>query len=271
MRRTLVAATAMSAFLVALPSLALEEPDAAVPLLVDVIERLGEQAPLEATFVDQEGIAVRLGDYFSGGTPVLLVPGYFRCRMLCGLVFRGIARALARLDWEPGRSFRVVTVSIDPRDGPSDAARAQSQVLEVLGKKGATHAWPFLVGSKDAVAAVTQAVGYQFEYDPRTDQYAHPAAVVALSPSGKVSRYLYGLEPKPRDLKLALLQAAEGKTASLVDRVLLTCFRYDPASRRYELFVTRFMRIGSICVLVGLVATVAWLFRLERQRKVGRP
>jgi len=239
---------------------------------VGVTEKLGAEVPLDLQFVDQAGRVVHLRDYFEGGKPVLLVLAYFRCPQLCGLILQGAATALQQTGWTPGKQYRVVTVSFDPGDTPIDARQKQAPELGALGVEGKTEAWPFLTGSPEAIAALTRAVGFNYLRDPDTGQFAHPAVLTILSPTGKVSRYLYGIAFEARDVRLALLEAAAGKTGSALERVILRCYAYDPATRRYGLYVTGLIRGGGVVILASVVGLVGLLWRRERRvRKDGQP
>jgi protein SCO1/2 len=234
----------------------------------DVEEHLGARLDGSLSFTDAEGRRVRLADVFAGDKPVLLVLAYYRCPMLCGLVLGGAARGLAELGWTPGREYRVLTVSFDPRD-TTEAARAKQQsTLAGLGRPLASPAeWPFLTGDEASIRALADTLGFRFAYDARVEAYAHPAAIFALTPDGRVSRYLYGVDFPARDLRLALTEAGEGRSGSIVDRVLLTCYRFDPASRRFGPYIAGFMRLGGAFILFMVAGLVGALALAERRRR----
>jgi protein SCO1/2 len=235
---------------------------AASPLQeVDIDEHLGARLPLQLSFVDSGGHAVRLGDYFHDGKPVVLVLAYFRCPMLCDLVLRGVVAAARGLPLELGRDYRALTVSIDPKDRPQEASLKQHNLLQTLNRPAAP--WPFLVGKEGDIRALASAVGFEYAYDPKSDQYAHPACAIVVMPDGRISRYLYGIQFRAFDLRLALGEAARGRTGGIVDRVLLTCFRYDPATRRYAWAVRGALHATALLTLAGLAA----LFLLLRRRR----
>jgi protein SCO1/2 len=246
--------------LVCAPAAALAQTTAP-PILAkaDVEERLGAPVPLELTFRDEDGRPVALRTV-AGGAPIVLVLAYYRCPMLCGLVLEGVRKALAKIDLE---GHRLVTVSFDPADTPDEARAARDRV-------GAPNS-AFLVGDPVTIERLTQAVGFRYAWDPDTRQFAHPAVVMVLTGDGRLSRYLYGIEPAPRDLRLALLEAGEGKIGSFVDRVLLTCYRWDPAARRYGPAIQGFIRIGSLVIFVAVAAGMAVLWRRDRRRQAGTP
>ena len=174
---------------------------------------------------------------------------------------------LKGLDAPLGRDFRALTVSIDPRDTPTAAAEKQRSTIAALGYPEAKGAWPFLVGEEASIKALADRLGFRFAYDPSTSQYAHPAVVFALTPDGRISRYLYGTSFSPRDLRLALVEAGAGKTGSIVDRVLVTCYRYDPASRRYSPYILGFLRLGGALILAFVTGLLAVLWVGERRRR----
>jgi protein SCO1/2 len=231
----------------------------------DLDERLGARLPAALSFTDGSGRRVRLGDAFTDGKPVVLVLAYYRCPMLCDLVLRGAGDALAGVGLVFGRDFRALTVSFDPRDRPEAAARKQETLLQALGRPDAAPAWPFLVGEAAAVRALADAVGFRYGYDASTDQFAHPACLIVLTPDGRIARYLYGIRFRPVDLRLALDEAARGRIGGIVDRVLLTCFRWDPASRRYGVYVRGVLRGGATLMLLVTGGALALLWRRERR------
>jgi protein SCO1/2 len=188
--------------------------------------------------------------------------------MLCGLVLRGAARGLLELGWTPEKEYRVVTVSFDPRDTTEAAREKRQSTLAALGRPLASPGeWPFLTGDEASIRALADTLGFRFAYDARVDAYAHPAAIFALTPDGRVSRYLYGVDFPARDLRLALTEAGEGRSGSIVDRVLLTCYRFDPASRRFGPYIAGFMRLGGAFILVAVAGLVGALALAERRRR----
>lgn len=234
---------------------------------VDIDEHLGAQLPLNLPFVDDRGQPVRLGDYFHDGKPVVLVLAYFRCPMLCDLVLHGVLHSLTKQHLVLGRDYRALTVSIDPKDTPKAAARKQGGMLQGLDMPTKRDAWPFLTGAPANIKALADRVGFEYAYDPKSDQYAHPACAFVITPEGRISRYLYGVKFRPLDVRLALDEAASGKIGTIVDRVLLCCFRYDPATRRYGWYVTGILRGGAALTLLIVGGGLAILWRRERQRR----
>lgn len=236
---------------------------------VDIDENLGKRLDPNLTFTDASGRTVRLGDYMGDGRPLVLTLAYFRCPMLCDLVLRGVATAMANLPFTLGDTYRALTVSFDPRDRPAQAAEKQKSLLAVVGKSRTIFdgsAWPFLVGDDAPIHALADSLGFRFAYDARSGQYAHPAAAFVLTPDGRISRYLYGTQFSARDLRLALVEAGSGKVGGIVDRVLLTCYQYDPATRRYGPFIRGFMRIGGFFILTAVTTLVLMLWRREKVR-----
>jgi protein SCO1/2 len=238
---------------------------------VDIDEHLGRQIDRTLPFTDMRGRRVALGEALARGRPAVIVLAYYRCPMLCGLVLRGLVGGLEKLDLRLGDDYQALTVSFDPRDTPRAAKDKRASTLRGLGRADDDgRAWPFLVGEEPAIHALADELGIRYAYDARTDQYAHPAAAIVLTPEGRVSRYLYGIEFPPRDLRLALVEAGQGRTGTIVDRVLLTCYRYDPSTRSYGPFVFGFMRIGGVLILAVVSALLLVLFGAERRRRAGR-
>jgi protein SCO1 len=233
----------------------------------DVVEHLGARLPLDLGLVDAQGRHIALRSLFDGVHPVVLVLAYYECPQLCSLVLDGTVAAMRALDrqgFQLGPQYRAATISFDATERIDQAARKQASVLSRLGAP--PDQWPFLVGDADSVRALTQRLGFEFLRDPRTGALAHAAVVFVLTPEGVISRYLYGIEYPPRDLKLALLEASQGKTGSFGDRVLMRCFQYDPATRRYGLFVSRFMKLGGLLIFVVVLVMLRGFMRHERRR-----
>jgi protein SCO1/2 len=232
---------------------------------VDVDEHLGVVLPGDIALRDDHENAVQSGDLFRGDRPTVLVLGYYRCPMLCNVLLEGVGKALAESGYSPGRDYTLVALSIDPDEQPVDAAHKKDALLARLGVKDETGV-RFLLGGEREVRAMADAVGFRYAKDPLTNQFAHPALITIVSPGGRISRYLYGINPPVRDLRLSLVEAAEGKIGTIADRVLLTCYRYDPASRRYGPFINGFFRIGALGILITVGSGMGFLFRLERRR-----
>ncbi|HEX2570529.1 MAG TPA: SCO family protein [Polyangia bacterium] len=230
---------------------------------VDIIEHLGQALPPDVDLVDEQGRLVQIGDYFHKDRPILLSLVYYDCPMLCHLVLNGLVSSLKEMDLGPGRDFSLITVSFSPAETPAQARERQRGHLQALNDRIAPADWPFLTGREPQLRTLADAVGFRYRYDPTTRQYGHPAALFVLSPSGKITRYLYGVQFPARDLKLALLEAAQGRVGTTLDRVLLQCYRYDPASRRYGLYVFGFMRTGGALVLLGLALLLGRYWRRE--------
>ncbi len=232
------------------------------PLMdVGVEERLGETIPLDLLFVNSRGDTVTLGQYFKQGKPVLLSMVYYECPMLCTLVLNGLTNALQQIPWTPGREFQMVTVSIDPEETPDLAAQKKYRYLRSLRKPGIPEeGWVFLVGDSSQSKKLADALGFRYKYDAKQDNYAHPAVAFLLTENGKISRYLYGIEFKERDLRLALLEAGEGKIGNTLDKIILFCYHYDPDSQSYTLFATNLMRLGGVLtvIVLGILLGILW-------------
>lgn len=220
---------------------------------IGVDEKLGGAVPLELLLRDAEGSSVRLGDYFGGG-PVVLTLNYYTCPMLCPLTLRSLLSTVAGMrGLALSRDFRIVTVSIDP-DERVDAARARAGEMHAMMRGIATPAsrWPFLYGGREEIGKLTSAAG--FRYRKVGNEFAHPDVALVLTPDGKISRYLYGVHQDPRDLRMALIEAAGGRIgeSTMLNRALLFCFHYDPVERKYALYARNLMKAGGIFTLVFL-------------------
>ncbi|RMH73830.1 MAG: SCO family protein [Gemmatimonadetes bacterium] len=239
---------------------------------IDVEEHLGESIPLDLVFTDDTGQAVTLAQYFTADKPVLLTLNYYRCPMLCSLILNGAVEAIKPLHLIPGEDFQWVTVSIDPRETAQLAAAKKKMYLESLGKSVPEEGWAFLVGTAANIDALASAVGYQYYYDKTNDQYAHPAVLTFLSPEGKITRYLYGLTFNTQDVRLALLEASEGKIGNTIDKLILSCFHYDPDAKGYVVLASNVMRLGGILTIIVLTVFLSsfWVKEHVRRPHSGR-
>jgi protein SCO1/2 len=229
-------------------------------------QRLNEQLPLDLAFVDEAGRTVALGEYF-GERPVLLAFVYYECPMLCTQVLNGIASVLATLDEKVGREFDVVAVSIDPREKPPLAAAKKAAYVDRYKRQGSEVGWHFLTGSQESIEALTKAAGFRYAWDERTQQFAHASGFAIATPAGRMSRYFFGIEYAPRDLKFALMESSEGRVGSLADKLILYCYHYDPASGSYSFIAMKAVRIGGAVTLVALLGFVAVSLRREQRAR----
>jgi protein SCO1/2 len=237
---------------------------------VDFAQQIGTQLPLDTPLRDEQGRAVTLRDFFAAGQPVVLVPAYYRCPQLCGLVQNGLASALRGLPLDVGRDFQVVTFSFDPSEPSELAARKKAAMLDAYRRRGADAGFHFLTGDAEGVRRLTDAIGFRYAYDDVRREFAHASGLVVATPGGVVSHYLYGVEFAPRDLKLALVEASAGKLGSAVDRLMLFCFMYDPATGRYSRLALGAVRAGGAATVLLLVAGIALLLRREAGRRRAR-
>jgi protein SCO1/2 len=241
--------------------------DGRPPMLRDVgiDQRLGQKLPLDAILQDEAGRPVRLGEYF-GRRPVVLVLAYYNCPMLCTQVFNGLTSALRVLSFDAGKEFDVVAVSFDPRDRPADAAAKKKAYVEQYGRPGAAAGWHFLTGGAASIERVTEAAGFHYRYDETTGQFAHAAAIYVATPQGELSRYFYGIEYAPRDLRLGLIEASNSRIGSPVDQILLFCYHYDPKLARYSAAVLSIVRMGGVAAVVILSTFLTVMWRRDRKR-----
>lgn len=235
---------------------------------VTVEEHLGEKLPLDLDLVDHEGRAVKLGDYFGKGRPVILNLGYYGCPMLCGLVLNGLTKGLKNVPFQPGREYDVISVTIDPKEDTALAKEKRESVLEAMGEAKGGQGWYFHTATEADIKKLAEAAGFGYRWDESTKQWAHAAVIILISPEGTISRYLYGIEFPPGDLRLGLLEASEGKVGSTVDRILLFCFHYDSEAKGYVLFARNMMKLGGALTLVTLGTFLLVLRRRGGPRKV---
>jgi protein SCO1/2 len=228
-------------------------------------QKLGEALPLDTPFRDEAGRPVRLREYFRG-KPVVLNLVYFDCPMLCTVTLNGMASALKELSFDVGKEFEVVTISFDPKEGPANAAAKKREFLARYKRPGAESGWHFLTGEVASIHTVTKAVGFRYVYDQATRQFAHPAGTVVLTPDGKIARYLFGVEYAPRDLRLALVEAADRRIGNAVDAVYLACYRYDAQQGKYSASIMKILRVAAVLTVAALGAFVLVSLRRERRR-----
>jgi len=230
---------------------------------VGLEQRLDAALPLDLPFRDESGAAVRLGDYFGHG-PVILTLVYYECPMLCTEVLNGLVKSLGVLSFTVGKDLTVVTVSFEPHDTPVAAAAKKAAVLTRYGRPEAAAGWHFLVGDEPAITRLAETVGFHYAYDVTNQQYAHATAIMLVTPDGHLSRYLYGVEYSPRDLRLGLVEASANRIGSAVDQVLLFCFHYDPATGKYGAVVMNLVRLGGVATVLALGTAIVVLRRRER-------
>ncbi len=229
---------------------------------VGVDEKAGETIDLDLTFINETGQKVPLRRYFSEGKPVLLNLVYYRCPMLCNLVLNGQTETMRKIPWEPGADYTVLTISIDPAETSQLAREKRAVYLSNFGKPA--PGWHFFSDDNGNAKKLAEQIGFKYKYDPRIQQYSHPSVIMILTPHGKVSRYLYGIQYKPLDLRLALAEAKQEHFSFSAEQLLLLCYHYDPAAGSYVVFAMTFMRAGGLLIVI-LIAYM--LFRLHRQEK----
>jgi protein SCO1/2 len=232
---------------------------------IGIDQRLNHQVPLDLPFVDESGRDVRLRDYF-GKRPVLLALVYYECPMLCTQVLNGVVSALGTLKFDVGREFDVIAVSINPKEGPGLASQKKAAYLERYGRPQTAAGWHFLTGRDEHIKRLASAVGFRYAYDEEIGQYAHGAGVEVLTPKGTISRYFYGIEYSPRDLRFGLIEASEERIGNAVDDMLLLCYHYDPATGKYGATVIGMVRIGAVATIV---AFLTFLFVSLRRERMG--
>jgi len=240
-------------------------------------QNLDAQLPLDLEFTDSTGQNVRLGDYF-GDKPVILSLGYYECPMLCSLVRNGLFESLQKLEYfTAGEDYEVVVVSIDPAETPEIAETKRRVTVMSYGRSvdgqidESGRGWNFLVGDEDSIATLADAVGFRYTYDPKIDEYVHPSGIMVITPEGRISKYLYGIQYPALDVRLALVEAADNKIGTAVDQLLLTCYHYDPAEGQYNLFVTNITRIAGLATVAIIGAVVGVFLYRDRHKKESAP
>ncbi len=224
-------------------------------------QRMGEQIPLDARFIDEQGVEVRLGQFFTAGQPVVLVMSYYECPMLCSFVREGVLAALQQVPLTAGQDFQVVNISIDPLETPMMAANVKTLTLQRYARPGAEQGWHFLTGSEEQIRRVADAIGFKYYYDETIDQYAHAAGFVVLTPQGKTARYFFGIEFNVSDLRLGLVEASSGKVGNVIDQILLLCYQYNPVTGKYTPTIMTILRIAGVLTIIGIITLIVTLSR----------
>lgn len=237
---------------------------------VGITERLGAELNLDLPFVSDAGEQVKLGQYF-GSKPVLLTIIYFQCPSLCNYHLNGVTAALKDVNLTPGKDFEIVAVSMNPAEGPELAAEKKAAYIEEYGRPESKDGWHFLTGTEENVKKLADQVGFGFAWNEQQQQYAHASAAYVVTPSGVVSRYLYGIEFKPQTIRFSLLEAGQGKIGNIVDQIVLFCFQFNPAKNKYTLYAWNVMRLGGVAIMLGLTIFLvpAWLRERHREPKVS--
>ena len=231
---------------------------------VGIDEKLGASLNLDLQFTAENGYQVPLRSFFKSGKPVLLNLVYYSCPMLCNLVLNGQTSALREIPWTPGNEFEVVSISISPSDNYGLAASKKKYYMESYGRP-AQAGWHFLTDYEGNAKRLSEQIGFHYRWDDKTQQIAHAAAIMAVTPDGRMSRYLYGIKFKPRDIRLALTEASEGKLGSTTDKLLLFCFHYDPSAKSYVPFARNLMRAGGVLIVLIMSLVLTHLWRRERR------
>ncbi len=232
-------------------------------------QKLDAPLPMETRFKNELGREVRFGDYF-GQKPVVLAFVYYDCPMLCTQIISSLTSTLRTMSLEAGQDFEIVMVSFDPRETPAMAAQKKAEYLARYDRAGADDGWHFLTGDEASIRQLTHAAGFRYTWDEETKQFAHPAGIIVVTPDGRPARYLFGIEYGPRDLRLALVEASEGKVGSPVDALLLYCYHYDPMTGRYGLLVMRLLRIAGAATVLALGGFIVLMVRRERRGAYAR-
>ena len=235
---------------------------------VGIEQKLNEQIPLETEFKDEDGKTVKLGQYFTKDKPVILALVYYECPMLCNEVLNGLTGGLKGLTFDVGKEFDVVAISFDARenDKPDLTKNKKENYLQRYGRAGAEKGWHFLTGTQSSIDAVTKAVGFNYKWDEKSNQFAHVGGFLVATPEGKISRYFYGIEYEPRQIKFAIMDSAQSKIGNPVDQLLLYCYHYNPATGKYGLQILTAIRIGAIILLLGM-GGMFFVFRSYNKKK----
>lgn len=236
---------------------------------IDVIEHLGDTLDVSLPLIDADGDTVTLGSQLTGDRPAVLVFHYSDCPMLCSLVLNGVSAATRAVDLVPGEDYTIISVSVNPCETPQRSAASEKRYNGELPESATGRPWRFYTATQPALAALTRQAGFKYYYDADKDQYMHPAVVTLLTPAGVIARYLYGIEYKPRDFRLGIVEASDGEVGSTADRVLLYCMQYDPDAEGYVMFAANVMKLGGVVTMLFLAVLLGGLWLKERVRRRG--
>ena len=235
---------------------------------VGIDQKLNGALPLDLHFRDETGRDIRLGEFFTTKA-VILTPVYYGCPMLCTQILNGLVSGLKPVVFNAGQQYDVVAVSFDPSETPELALKKKDNFVKRYGRAGSEHGFHFLTGDEPAIKTLTSALGFRYTYDPKSKQFAHASGLMIATPDGKISRYLYGVDYAPRDLRLALVEASERKIGSPVDELLLFCYHYDPATGKYGSIVVNFLRLASAATVFGIALFLTILFRQDARHRTS--
>lgn len=225
-------------------------------------QKLNEQIPFDAVFKDENGAEVRLGDYF-GKRPVILALVYYECPMLCNEVLNGLTGSLKSLSFDTGKEFDVVALSFDAREHekPDLSKNKKESYMKRYGRPGTENGWHFLTGTQAEIDKVTNAVGFKYYWDEKSEQFAHAGGIMIITPEGKISRYIYGIDYAPKDIKFAVMESAESRIGNAAEQLMLYCYHYDPSTGKYGLSILKIIRLAGIVTLIGLGAMFFFFWR----------
>jgi protein SCO1/2 len=238
---------------------------------IGIEQKLGEQLPLETEFKNEDGETVKLGSYFKKERPVILALVYYECPMLCNEVLNGLTGSLKGMSLDAGKDFDVIAISFDARENEKQGLAKNKKLayVERYGRPGTENGWQFLTGTQESIDAVTKAAGFKYRWDEKSNQFAHAGGIMLVTPEGKMSRYFYGIDYSPKDLKLGLIETAESKVGSATDKLLLYCYHYDPATGKYGLAILRVMRIAAVATIFGMGVMGFVFWRRNKGKKVN--
>ncbi|MBC7385332.1 MAG: SCO family protein [Cryobacterium sp.] len=232
---------------------------------IGITEKLGDSIDLNLHFSDETGKTVRLGEFFEKKKPVIVSMAYYQCPMLCGIVLNGLVDGMKGMSWVAGKEFTLVNVSFDPREKPTLAATKKKNLIEALGKPEASSGWHFLTGEESQIKTLASQLGFGYRWDENEKQFAHGAGIFVLTPEGKLSRVLYGIQYRPSDLRLSLLEASNGKVGTIIDRIVLFCYSYNPKMRQYSVTLTRIVQLGAVVTMLILGGFIAASLKRDRR------
>ncbi|MBX2987829.1 MAG: SCO family protein [Bdellovibrionaceae bacterium] len=236
---------------------------------VGIEEKLGQPLDLSLVFRDERGQEVTLGSFYDGKTPVVISPVYYSCPGLCNFHLNGFTEGLKGMDWSVGSKFKVIAVSFDPKETPDLAEKKKATYMKLYGRPGTEDGWHFLTGSEESIKKLTDSVGFKYRWNEDEKEWAHASAAIVTTPRGEVSRYLPGIQFEPKNIRLALVEAGEGKVGGIIDQLVLYCFQYNPHQSAYTIYAFNIMKLGgALMVLVLAIWLLPFFWRARARGKV---
>lgn len=238
---------------------------------VGIDQKLGSSLDLGLKFKNENNEEVTLGSFYSGHKPVIISLVYYSCPGLCNFHLNGLTEGLKGVDWNPGDKFEILAISFDPKENAELAKNKKKNYMEIYNRSQAENGWHFLTADQETITKLTSSVGFKYKWNEKENEWSHASAAIITTPQGVISRYLGGIQFDPKDIKLALNEASNGKIGSLIDKVILFCFHYDPQANKYALYAYNLVRLGgAVIVLLMVIWLLPFWIRIKKNEGTVR-